>query len=327
MVTLGVHPDEFFSTRVCLAEISKNLTGGLYLLDHDDQTCRERDCQTLKTSHALRAGVESNPPCDSELGQSLDGRFVVRNLVTAFTDGKSKRRGVHVGNFRWLGKGAQAQGQLSGLSNAGTHRKPIFRDCEPCDAVGYLQGCFRGRVIEAEDRSLLGCDIYGTYRLQVSSWEDAKLVKVKGTIEGSFVCPCRAGGCTEFRSFSPGSHPNPWLLGGHSYTVHDHAGALAPTAQIATWGSHTGLNCGHRLNVQLGTPASQVELTLAHFAQPASAEALSGGAVVAAGSMTAPQDTPETIVLTAPSIDAIVVEAPSNETLLLELCTDRRVQR
>lgn len=321
MMTRRFDPDALFDRRVCLDEVSKDLDGELYLIESQIQVCDQRDCRTLKTFHGLRLHVASHEPCDSELARQLDGTLVVRQLVTAFANGSGERRGTHKGRFRWHGDGLLAEGYLSGLTNAGTHREPIFEPCQPCHARGFMEGCFHGHVVEAEHRALRGCRLRGTYRLRFDPSDEGGEGGIEGTLEGVVVCPCGdTAGCTEFQDMTVGSRPNPWTVDGHTYRVYDHTGTLLPNAEIVTRGGHSGLDCGFRTQIALASPASTVEATLVHTALPATVEARSGSAVVASGTMTGPG--PESIVLTAASgIDNVVVDAPQDETVLLSFCT------
>ena len=133
-------PRELYNRRVCLYPVSKDIKGEFKLLDRDVQKCEEKKCVSLKADWLMKSELHSHKPCDSDAAQALDGVFHVRQLVNAFVDGSGENRGIHTGMFEWHGNGAVVRGSLSGVTNAGTHRKPAFDDCQKCHAPGYMEG-------------------------------------------------------------------------------------------------------------------------------------------------------------------------------------------
>src|ERR1700730_2729417 len=105
-------PQELFDTVFCLEPVSKDAQGELHPLVVEPQVCRESDCKTLKTIHALRVSLSSHP-CDRALGATLDGDLVVMNLTTAFADGDGQARVSHLGDFRWSSPAALIVGTLA----------------------------------------------------------------------------------------------------------------------------------------------------------------------------------------------------------------------
>lgn len=315
-------PNMLLETTVCLSELSKNLSGEMHLLERDVERCRAPECETLKTVHLLRVEVTRHD-CDSELAKALNGVFYVRDLVHAFIGGDGNNRGVHTGNFRWRGARVVAAGTISGITNAGTHREPVFDPCQTCDAHGYMEGRFCGSILKAQSRGLVGCSMVGTYRFRFDPGKEGGHGAISGTLEGALVCRCRTKECTDFRSFAVGSYPNPWAIAGAAFQVHDHTGAPTPSAEVMTYGAETGLNCGYRTDATLGVAVDGVEVTLLSGAAPATVDALSGGTAVASATMLGPQHTPETLSLAAPGIDGLQIHCPNNEVLLLELCLGR----
>lgn len=313
-------PAVVLSRRECLEAVSKNVEGELRLLDREVQECLEPPCTTLKTDHVLRMSVRSHEPCDSRLARVLDGLLVVRTLAHSLSGPTGKGRGYHTGRFRWSGAGTIAEGGMAGTTNAGTHRAPVFDPCQECDAPGYLEGQLRGRIVKSRERGLVGCQVTAAYRLRFDPSEGFDDTAITGTIEGVLVCPCTAGECVEFRTFPEAAHPNPWAVGGHSFLVLDHAGAPKPDSRVTTMGGMRGLDVGFATRVTLGASASAVDLTLAHFANPATATALDGaGAVVDSATMTV-AGAPETLHLSGGGIASVEVKATNDETLLLEFC-------
>lgn len=309
-----------WNQRVCLEPVSKNLRGELRLLDRERQQCEESDCRTLKTDHMLKVEVHSHEPCDSDVGRLLDGVLFVRRLVSAMSDGTGEGRGLHTGEFRWVGADFRIEGHLSGMTNVGTHREPVFQACQECHAPGHMEGRLCGRIVKAKDKRLVGCQVTAGYRLHFDPSEGFQDTGIEGTLEGLVVCPCAKGGCVSFTEFPEMSHPNPWTIGGHAFEVRDHTGTPTPTADVVTWGGSTGLNAGFETKIGLAAPAAGVDITLVHFATAATVTAYDASAVAVDSATMTVAGAPETFHLAGPGIVTLVVVAPQNETLILEVC-------
>jgi hypothetical protein len=315
-------PRELWQQKICLSSISKDVRGELHLLERKPETCDELDCRTLKTDHLLKVEVQSHEPCDSELARALDGVLYVRKLVTAFSDGSGERRGPHAGAFVWVGAGVRVAGTMAGMTNVGTHREPAFDKCQECDARGFMEGRLCGPVTRADNPRLVGCTVTAVYRFRFDPSEGGQDTAIVGTVEGDLVCPCGKRGCLDLGTFPAMSHANPWTVSGTTFQVFDHTGTPTTTADVVAWGGHTGLNAGYETRVDLGAPASSVDITLVHFSAPATVTALdASGAVVDTDTMTASGGVPETLQLTGTGIASLAVRAPSNETLIVEICT------
>jgi hypothetical protein len=193
-------------------------------------------------------------------------------------------------------------------------------ECQPCDAHGWMEGRFCGRVARTTDQRLAGCQLLGTYRLRFDPSTGGGGGAVRGTVEGSLVCPCQTARCVDLRGLPTGAGPNPRVEQGVEFTVFGHLGNLMPNTEIRTDGGFTGLGCGFATEARLPVPAQSVRVTLVHFARPATVQAISGGAVVATAVMAGPQAQPEALQLTGAGIDRMAVGAPQDEALLLELC-------
>ncbi len=313
-------PATLLTRRECLEAVSKNVDGEARLLDRDAQECLEPRCATFKTDHLLRVAVRSHEPCDSRLSRLLDGSLVVRTLAHSLAGGTGKGRGYHRGQFRWSGAGTVVDGGMTGTTNVGTHRAPAFDSCQECDAGGYMEGQLRGRVIKSREPGVVGCEVVAAYRLLFDPSAGFADTSVTGTIEGVLVCACGAGECVDFRPFPEAAHPNPWTVGGNTYLVLDHAGAPKASARVIALGGLRGLDIGFSTRVTLGTPASSVDVTLAHFASPATVTALDGsGAAVDSATMTVAGAT-ETIHLSSADIATVEIKAANDETVLLRFC-------
>jgi len=315
-------PRALWDRPICLNPVSKNVRGDLRLLERELQTCEPDDCRTLKTDHLLKVEVRGHEPCDSKASELLDGVLNVRRLITAFMDGSGENRGLHTGAFDWIGDGARVRGTMSGTTNAGTHREPVFDPCQQCRAPGYMEGRLCGRILKAKDERLRGCRVAASYRLLFDPSEGAIDSGITGTIEGLIVCTCDKAECLDLTGFPTMAHPNPWTVGTYTFLVHDFSGTPAATADVVTWGGFTGINVGFETRIALAAPVDAVDITLVHFAAPATVEALDGGgAVVDTESMSAAGGTAETLHLSGGGIESLIVKAPQNEVLILETCT------
>lgn len=182
-------PSSIFEKAFCVTQLSKDMKGELKLTEMKDQECKEPVCKTRRTVHDLKVTVVRTR-CDPASGKFLDGTLETK-LVTAFdTDGM--HRGFHSGNFTWTGVGGlMITGRMSGITNTGTHRKPI-KDCQKCRDRGILEGRLCGQVVKPGDTKLKGCQVIGAYRLKFDPSEKGGSGSVVGTIDGVIVCFCKS---------------------------------------------------------------------------------------------------------------------------------------
>lgn len=178
--------------RMCLYPLSKNARGQLHLRDDERQECPERTCTTLKTMHLLELDVRSNKTCDSREAGVFNGTLVSRDLASAFARGDGRLRGFHAGHFRLeQGLNVLVTGELSGVTNAGTHRKPFDPACQDCNAPGFMEGRFCAVIRRARQKTFVGCTLVGMYKLQLSdSAERGGDGPIQGVMEGVIVCGC-----------------------------------------------------------------------------------------------------------------------------------------
>ncbi len=182
-------PATIFKQKMCVNAVSKNFKGTIKLIQKDEQKCAKPECRTLKTIHVLKTSGGSNSPCDSKLGKLLTGGLSIERLVTAF-DQDGTGRGFHAGDFVWKTASFTLEGRISGVTNAGTHRLPIFKDCQPCNARGFMEGRICGQIVETNKPELKGCHLIGTYRMQFDPTATGPSGAGAGTIEAVLVCPC-----------------------------------------------------------------------------------------------------------------------------------------
>jgi hypothetical protein len=140
----------------------------------------------------LKLELRSDKPCDSELGLQLNGELVVERLATAYdTDGL--HRGVHAGDFVWLGQQFEITGRMSGITNAGILRARVFTPaCEKCLAPGVMIGRLCGEVVKTHDPELKGARLVAVYRLLAARPRKTGVQgpSIRGTIEGVIVTKC-----------------------------------------------------------------------------------------------------------------------------------------
>jgi len=138
----------------------------------------------------LRLRLESHDPCDSPVGVLLNGELKVDQFVSAFIQ-HGGRRGVHAGNFVWMARGIQIEGRMSGVTNLGTHRRPVFDDCQPCNARGVMEGRLCGAVVRTRVRELRGAQIMAAYRIRFRASRAGIQGELGGVLEGSVLVRCR----------------------------------------------------------------------------------------------------------------------------------------
>lgn len=184
-------PGAIFEKNSCLNAISKDMDGKdgeLDLIKAKDLTCRQPECQTLKTVHKLIM-VPHAGPCDSKFATPFAGTITVAKLVTAFIKFE-KGRGFHAGDFDWAAPGLRVQGRMSGVTNVGTHRPPVFKECQRCDQVGVMEGRLCGQVVESKDGSLGQCQIVAAYRIKFAPLPEGTMTFQGATLEGIISCLC-----------------------------------------------------------------------------------------------------------------------------------------
>ena len=186
-------PTTLKSSKLCLNAISKDIVEGGLSLREQTKDCTSRTCKTIKLIHSLKLPVKTHAPCDSRAALPLDGTIVVRELVTeeiAETPG----RGIHSGNCVWKGDNIVVKGVLNGFINIGPHRKPFTSGNAACDQLCtprlVMEGRLSGKITEAKDQRLIGCEVLVAYRLRLNNIETAPQAAVSGTLEGVIVCPC-----------------------------------------------------------------------------------------------------------------------------------------
>ena len=183
-------PATIFEKTMCLNALSKNLRGTLKLADSKQQECHVPPCKTLKTVHELKLTPVSNPPCDSRLARPFGGVIRIK-LISAF-DQDGEHRGFHAGDFEWVGTaGVKVRGRISGVTNLGTHRLPVFADCQRCDARGVMEGRLCGQVVAADDPALKNCQVVAAYRIKFDPGLAGGSGAVQGVLEGVISCPCQ----------------------------------------------------------------------------------------------------------------------------------------
>ncbi len=186
-------PDDIRCTRMCLENLSKNLEGRLRLIDAEKEECGDPPCTTLKMYHFAELRISAHD-CDSDISRKLlDGTFKIYDLNHAMRNADEKDRGLHAGNFHWSGQGgAVARGQISGITNANTYRRPFFESRQPCNQTGVMEGRFCGTIQQSPDPALpVGSQVIGTYRFRFDPSLGAEASGMQGTLEGVIVYGCQ----------------------------------------------------------------------------------------------------------------------------------------
>jgi hypothetical protein len=178
---------------MCLNTLSKDMEGKLApILPPRPEQCHTPTCKTLKTTHKLSLKPRPNPPCDTPAVKPFAGTLVVDRLVTAY-DQDGVHRGFHAGDFVWAGAaGLQVKGRISGVTNLGTHRLPVFKDCQRCDEKGVMEGRLCGQVVATNTPALKGCWVVAAYRIKFDpTSQTGGDGAVQGVLEGVVICKCQ----------------------------------------------------------------------------------------------------------------------------------------
>lgn len=183
-------PCTMLARAVGLSSVSKDIEGDVGSPDAQRRECPEPRCGTLTTVQTLTLKLGSQQDCDSH-GGALDGLIEVRDLVHVYGS-NGNQRGFHSGQFRWESGIGLIFGELSGITNAATHRAPVLDACQRCqDAV--MEGRLGGMVCRAREFRFAGCQVFGSYRLCIDPGsEGIPTQRVAGTFEGVLVCPCQS---------------------------------------------------------------------------------------------------------------------------------------
>jgi hypothetical protein len=184
------NPAQIASQKMCLTPLSKNLRGLLRPASNKPQQCETPPCKTLKTVHGLTLSVVRHAPCDPPDNKVFDGDFKIIKLVSAF-DQDGHHRGFHAGDFVWAGQGnLRIKGRISGVTNVGTHRQPVFQNCQTCDTRGVMEGRLCGKITQGP-KHLKGCQVFGAYRFKFDATQNTGGAgAIQGTFEGLVICRC-----------------------------------------------------------------------------------------------------------------------------------------
>ena len=183
---LGTMLDEAF----CLFALSKDVKGGSKAPDSKLHECGDPKCKTRATFQSLAVEL-TGTTCDDKRAKVLNGDLELE-LAQQF-ETSTKKRGFHSGRFLWnFVGGGRASGELSGITNAGTHRAPAFDACQKCGALRVLEGRFCGVVEETDDDQLKDARILCVHKLEFESIGGSGMKgSVVGTLEGVVIRRCR----------------------------------------------------------------------------------------------------------------------------------------
>jgi hypothetical protein len=176
----------YYQERICIWPISKDLRGELGVADQERQQCSKSDCLTLKGHVRLKAQVHHHAPGDSIMSRPLDGELGGEIVFACVDDGEL--RGYHIGRVEWRAGGSILIGQLSGVTNAGTHRRPP-PDWQPYDPPGHIEGRLDAVVADGEHK---GCRLVAAYAIDFDPGAQARSMPFSGTLDGVLLCGCRA---------------------------------------------------------------------------------------------------------------------------------------
>jgi hypothetical protein len=181
-------PRLMLEQRTCVNALSKRVEGRIGAPEPERRECDEPRCLTLTTRQELELQVQPFD-CDED-PVKLGGVLRVVDLVHVF-DTSGEQRGFHSGDFRWESARTLVFGRMSGITNAGTHHRPVL-DCQECKAPGFLQGRLCGSIARADDPALRGAQVFTNYVLRVEDLAGDGIPEqgVLGTLEGVLVRGC-----------------------------------------------------------------------------------------------------------------------------------------
>ena len=97
---------------------------------------------------------------------------------------------MHTATFSWRCQIGLVQGTLAGLTNEGTHRAPVFDECQRCSETGVMEGRLCGRLVRSAEPRLVGAQVVAAYRLRFDASREGALGGVRGTLEGLVLRTC-----------------------------------------------------------------------------------------------------------------------------------------
>ena len=183
-------PDE----PVCLQVVSRNLEGELARPSGEPERCPDVDCFTLPTSQRFAMETQTHEPCDEKAAGVLDTK-ISGKLFHIFAGSSGEGRAAHSASIWWSLPGGHGRGvgTMRGITNAGTHRAPVFRGCEDCDAP-TMQGVLEASVtIGAATRPASAPRVVllrAVYKLRVDPSERGLAGRFTGTLEGVVMFDC-----------------------------------------------------------------------------------------------------------------------------------------
>lgn len=191
-VLLGRPPSFIPADPVCLQVVSRDLSGRFGSPLGEVEDCPDMDCFTRRTTQKLRFDATANEECDEGAGAVLDTTIFgrVEHLFKGQTGGA---RGIHSGTVFWtLSQGhGRGTGNMRGVTNAGTHRAPVFRACEGCDAP-TMQGSLEATATIGPGTSAPRVVLLrAVYKIALQEPGEEGLVgNFKGTLEGVVMFFC-----------------------------------------------------------------------------------------------------------------------------------------
>lgn len=202
----GLNLNLLYEEGFCMRLFSKDLTGDIFMEEMKDQGCEcpplpgEDQLNTTTRKQRVRFDINvaanrlrdpQERPCESEELQVLDGNLhgevdnpETGGLIFAHMTIDPISRGFHAGKFEWKTNVMTLIGQISGTTNAGTHRMPV-RDCESCHQVGNLQGRLDAVIVDGE---LKDGRVLASYLITFDPVAGSS--SISGTLEGLLICPC-----------------------------------------------------------------------------------------------------------------------------------------
>ena len=126
--------------------------------------------------------------------------------------------------------------------------------------------------------------------------------------------------CVDFTQRKPGRVPNPIHELGVEFTARDRKGRPEAEARFEIWSGDVGLDCRNELEIVLPSAATEVELSIAHFATRAVIEAYNEDGSKA--DVRRMEWGRETLRMRGEAISRLLIKSPQKQTLLHLLVVD-----
>ncbi len=148
----------------CLARIDKTGKGQMILDEIVEDQCIAGKCEVYKTRSRVEISLKGEISTEGTHPALQDGKLMLDGFVQIVPN-PAGGRGEHGGTFIYRsGDGTEVEGEMLGLSDAGTHRPPIAESLEKPDEPNHLEGRLVGIVTGGPNQ---GATVEARYVIQM----------------------------------------------------------------------------------------------------------------------------------------------------------------